>query len=84
MLGLSVYFGFICTTVDTCQMIHNLGKYCRPRRVLMCFAFVVVVMAVAVVAYVAQDMFSIKEGKANSITQKIMMDLMMKMMSDVS
>lgn len=28
-----------------------------------------------------QDMFSIKEGKANSITQKIMMDLMMKMMS---
>ena len=30
-----------------------------------------------------QDLFSIKEAKASSITQKIMMELMMKMMSEV-
>lgn len=30
-----------------------------------------------------QDLFSIKKAKADSITQKIMMELMMKMMSEV-
>lgn len=54
----------------------------RPSQAELNFLFSFVITNHSLVSR-AQDLFSIKKAKADSITQKIMMDLMMKMMSEV-